>query len=76
MAGHSKRAKVKHFKGAIDDKRRKFFFKLSRGISMATKLAGGDPDMNPRLRMVLRRCRIASMPKDNIERAIKTEFAE
>ena len=43
---------------------------------MATKLAGGDPDMNPRLRMVLRRCRIGSMSKDNIERAIKTEFAE
>jgi YebC/PmpR family DNA-binding regulatory protein len=71
MAGHSKWAKVKHFKGAIDAKRGKIFSKLSREITIATKLAGGDPDMNPRLRMVLLRCRIASMPKDNIERAIK-----
>ncbi|HEX5219889.1 MAG TPA: YebC/PmpR family DNA-binding transcriptional regulator [Verrucomicrobiae bacterium] len=71
MAGHSKWAKVKHFKGAIDAKRARIFAKLSREITIATKLAGGDPDMNPRLRMVLLRCRIASMPKDNIERAIK-----
>src|SRR6266404_6596200 len=54
MAGHSKWAKVKHFKGAI-----------------AAKLAGGDPAMNPRLRMVLLKCRASNMPNDNIERAIK-----
>lgn len=71
MAGHSKWAKVKHFKGAIDAKRGRIFAKLGREITIATKLAGGDPDMNPRLRMVLLRGRIASMPKDNIERAIK-----
>ncbi len=71
MAGHSKWAKVKHFKGAIDAKRGKIFAKLGREITIATKLAGGNPDMNPRLRMVLLRCRIASMPKENIERAIK-----
>jgi len=71
MAGHSKWAKVKHFKGAIDAKRGKIFSKLGREITIATKLAGGDPDLNPRLRMVLLRCRTASMPKDNIERAIK-----
>ena len=71
MAGHSKWAKVKHFKGAIDAKRGKIFAKLGREITIATKLAGGDPDMNPRLRMVLVRGRIASMPKENIERAIK-----
>ena len=71
MAGHSKWAKVKHFKGAIDAKRGKIFSKLGREITIATKLAGGDPDMNPRLRMVLLRCRTASMPKENIERAIK-----
>jgi YebC/PmpR family DNA-binding regulatory protein len=71
MAGHSKWAKVKHFKGAIDAKRGRIFSKLGREITIATKLAGGDPDMNPRLRMVLLRGRIASMPKDNIERAIK-----
>jgi YebC/PmpR family DNA-binding regulatory protein len=71
MAGHSKWAKVKHFKGAIDAKRGKIFSKLSREITIATKLGGGEPDMNPRLRMVLLKCRTANMPKDNIERAIK-----
>jgi YebC/PmpR family DNA-binding regulatory protein len=71
MAGHSKWAKVKHFKGAIDAKRGKIFSKLSREITIAVKLAGGDPAMNPRLRMVLLKCRGANMPNDNIERAIK-----
>ena len=71
MAGHSKWAKVKHFKGAIDAKRGKIFSKLGREITIAAKLAGGDPDMNPRLRMVLLKCRAANMPNDNIERAIK-----
>ena len=71
MAGHSKWAKVKTFKGAIDAKRGKIFAKLAKEISIAAKLAGGDPDMNPRLRMALLRCRGANMPNDNIERAIK-----
>ncbi|HYA79080.1 MAG TPA: YebC/PmpR family DNA-binding transcriptional regulator [Candidatus Nitrosopolaris sp.] len=71
MAGHSKWAKVKHFKGAIDAKRGKIFSKLGREITIAAKIGGGDPDMNPRLRMVLLKCRTANMPKDNIERAIK-----
>src|SRR5690242_21789371 len=71
MAGHSKWAKVKHFKGAIDAKRGKIFSKLSKEISIAAKLGGGDADMNPRLRMVLLKCRAANMPNDNIERAIK-----
>ncbi len=71
MAGHSKWAKVKHFKGAVDAKRGKIFSKLSKEITIAAKLAGGDPDMNPRLRMVLLKCRAANMPSDNIERAIK-----
>jgi len=71
MAGHSKWAKVKHFKGAIDAKRGKIFSKLSREITIAAKQAGGDPNMNPRLRMVLLKCRAANMPNDNIERAIK-----
>src|SRR5437899_2041494 len=71
MAGHSKWAKVKHFKGAIDAKRGKIFSKLSKEIVIAAKLAGGDPAMNPRLRMVLLKCRAANMPNDNIERAIK-----
>src|SRR2546422_5475168 len=71
MAGHSKWAKVKHFKGAIDAKRGKIFSKLSKEITIAAKLGGGDPNMNPRLRMVLLKCRAANMPGDNIDRAIK-----
>jgi YebC/PmpR family DNA-binding regulatory protein len=71
MAGHSRWAKVKHFKGGIDAKRGKIFAKLGKEISVAAKIGGGDPDMNPRLRMVLLRCRAASMPNENIERAIK-----
>src|SRR5512146_2725731 len=71
MAGHSKWAKVKHFKGALDAKRGKIFSKLGKEISIAAKLVGADPGMNPRLRMVLLKCRAANMPNDNIERAIK-----
>src|SRR4051794_28550676 len=71
MAGHSKWAKVKHFKGAIDAKRGKIFSKLSKEITIAVQIAGADPDMNPRLRMVLLKCRGANMPNDNIDRAIK-----
>ena len=71
MAGHSKWAKVKRFKGALDAKRGKIFAKLSKEITIAAKIAGGDPHMNPRLRMVLLKCRSSNMPADNIERAIK-----
>jgi YebC/PmpR family DNA-binding regulatory protein len=71
MAGHSKWAKVKHFKGAIDAKRGKIFSKLSKEITIAVKLGGPDPDMNPRLRMVLLKSRAANMPNDNIDRAVK-----
>src|SRR5882724_8800759 len=71
MAGHSKWAKVKHFKGAIDAKRGKIFSKLSKEITIAAKLGGSDPNMNPRLRMALLKCRAANMPNDNIDRAIK-----
>lgn len=71
MAGHSKWAKVKRFKGALDVKRGRIFAKLSKEIMIAAKISGGDPSMNPRLRMVLFKCRGANMPADNIERAIK-----
>jgi YebC/PmpR family DNA-binding regulatory protein len=71
MAGHSKWAKVKTFKGAIDAKRGKIFSKLSKEITIAAKLGGGDADMNPRLRMALLKSRAANMPNDNIDRAIK-----
>src|SRR5581483_3288505 len=71
MAGHSKWAKVKHFKGAIDAKRGKIFAKLGKEIAIAAKIGGGDPNMNPRLRMALLKSRAANMPNDNVERAIK-----
>ncbi len=76
MAGHSKWAKVKHFKGAIDAKRGKIFSKLSKEIAIAAKIGGRDPEMNPRLRMVLLKSRGANMPNDNIERAIKRGTGE
>ena len=71
MAGHSKWAKVKHFKGAIDAKRARIFAKLSKEITIAAKIGGGDPGMNPRLRLALFKSRGANMPNDNVERAIK-----
>jgi len=71
MSGHSKWAKVKHFKGAVDAKRGKIFSKLGKEVSIAAKIGGSDPSMNPRLRMVLLKCRAANMPNDNIERAVK-----
>ena len=71
MAGHSKWSKVKRLKGALDSKRSKIFAKLAREITVAAKMGGGDPDMNPRLRMILLKCRAANMPADNIDRAIK-----
>jgi YebC/PmpR family DNA-binding regulatory protein len=71
MAGHSRWAKVKHFKGGIDAKRAKIFAKLSKEIAIAARIGGGDPGMNPRLRMVLLKCRGANMPGENIDRAIK-----
>jgi YebC/PmpR family DNA-binding regulatory protein len=71
MAGHSKWAKVKRLKGALDAKRGKIFSKLAREITVAAKFGGGDPDMNPRLRMILLKCRAFNMPADNIDRAVK-----
>src|ERR1700742_2003898 len=71
MAGHSRWAKVKHFKGGIDAKRGKIFAKLGKEIAIAAKIGGGDPMMNPRLRMVLLKCRAANMPGENIDRAVK-----
>lgn len=67
---------MKHFKGGIDAKRAKIFAKLSKEITIATKIAGGDPGMNPRLRMALLKSREANMPKENIDRAIKRGTGE
>ena len=71
MAGHSKWKQIKHYKAATDAKRGAHFTKLIREITMAAKLAGGDPAGNPRLRTAIDAAKAASMPKENIERAIK-----
>ena len=76
MAGHSKWSNIKHTKHAEDAKRAKIFAKLSREVMIAAREGGGDPDANPRLRMVLLKCRQANMPADNIERAIKRGIGE
>ena len=70
MAGHSKWASIKHKKKAVDAKRGKLFTKLSRAITVAAREGGGDPDGNPALALAIQKARDASMPKDNIERAI------
>src|SRR5512141_1775040 len=76
MAGHSKWKQIKHYKAAADAKRGAQFTKLIREITMAAKLGGGDPAGNPRLRTAIEAARSASMPKDNIERAIKKGTGE
>jgi len=76
MSGHSRWSKVKNYKGAIDQKRGKLFSKLSKEISVAAKMGGGDPNFNPRLRQAITSARGQSMPVDNIERAIKKGTGE
>jgi YebC/PmpR family DNA-binding regulatory protein len=71
MSGHSKWSTIKRKKGAADAKRGKIFTKLIREIATAARIGGGDPNANPRLRLAVDKARIANMPKDNIERAIK-----
>src|SRR5262249_12163507 len=76
MSGHSHWATIKHKKGAIDAKRGKLFSKLSRAIIIAARHGGGDPEMNLKLRYAIDKARQVSMPKDNIERAIKRGTGE
>jgi YebC/PmpR family DNA-binding regulatory protein len=76
MAGHSKWANIQHRKGAQDKKRGKLFSKLIREITVAAKMGGGDVDSNPRLRMAIDKAKGQSMPKDNIERAVKRGAGE
>jgi YebC/PmpR family DNA-binding regulatory protein len=71
MSGHSHWATIKHKKGAVDAKRGKLWSKLSRAIIIAARNGGGDPNMNLKLRYAIDKAREVSMPKDNIERAIK-----
>jgi YebC/PmpR family DNA-binding regulatory protein len=70
MAGHSKWAGIKHKKAIVDARRGKLFTKLARAITVAAKEGGGDPDGNPALSLAMQKAKDASMPKDNIERAI------
>lgn len=76
MAGHSHWAGIKHKKALIDNKRGKVWSKISKAIILAARTGGGDPDMNPRLRVPLADARAARMPKDNIDRAIKKGTGE
>ena len=76
MAGHSKWANIQHRKGAQDKKRGKLFTKLIREITVAARMGGGDLAANPRLRLAVDKAKAASMPKDNIERAMKKGSGE
>ncbi len=76
MAGHSKWANIQHRKGAQDKKRGKLFTKLIREITVAARMGGGDLDANPRLRLAIDKAKAQSMPKDNIERAVKRGSGE
>jgi YebC/PmpR family DNA-binding regulatory protein len=71
MAGHSKFKNIQHRKGAQDKKRAKIFNKWGREITVAAKLGGIDPDMNPRLRLAIKSARADNMPNDRIKRAIE-----
>jgi len=70
MSGHSKWSSIKHKKGAADAKRGKLFTKLARAITVASRDGGSDPDGNAALATAIQKARDASMPKDNIQRAI------
>ncbi|MBI1366068.1 MAG: YebC/PmpR family DNA-binding transcriptional regulator [Alphaproteobacteria bacterium] len=71
MAGHSQFANIMHRKGRQDARRSKLFSKLSKEITVAAKMGAPDPEFNPRLRLAIQAAKAQSMPKDNIERAIK-----
>lgn len=71
MSGHNKWSTIKHRKGAQDAKRGKIFTKISKELTVAARLGGGDPDGNPRLRLAIQQARAAAMTRDTVERAIK-----
>jgi YebC/PmpR family DNA-binding regulatory protein len=76
MAGHSKWKQIKHYKAATDKKRGAMFTKLIREITVAAKAGGGDPSGNPRLRVAIEAAKASSMPRENIERAVKKGTGE
>ena len=71
MAGHSKWANIKHRKAAADAKKGKVFTRLIKEITVAAKLGGGDPNINPRLRLAMDKAREANMTKDSVQNAVK-----
>jgi len=76
MAGHSKWANIKHKKGKADAARGKVFSKIAKEIMVAAAAGGGNPDDNISLRALVQKAKSVSMPKDNIERAIKKGTGE
>lgn len=76
MSGHSKWANIKHRKGKQDAQKAKVFTKLGKELIMAAKQGGGDPDNNPRLKVVIQKARAANMPMDNINRVIQKATGE
>ena len=70
MSGHSKWASIKHKKAIVDSRKGKLFTKLARAVTVAAREGGGDIEGNPSLALAVQKARSASMPKDNIERAI------
>ena len=76
MSGHSKWHSIKHKKAAVDARRGQQFTKLARAITVAAREGGGDPDGNPGLALAIQKAREASMPKDNIERAVSKGTGE
>ena len=76
MSGHSKWSTIKHKKGKADAARSKVFSRVSKEITVAAKMGGGDEDANPRLRTALANARAVSFPRDNIQTAIKNGTGE
>jgi len=76
VSGHNKWSSIKHKKGVADAKRGKLFSQLIKEITVAARIAGGDPEGNPRLRTAISAAKSANMPKDNIDRAIKKGTGE
>ena len=76
MSGHSKWSTIKRKKGAADAKRGAIFTRLSKDITLASREGGGDIDMNPALRLAVKKAKTANMPSSNIEKAIKKGTGE
>ena len=76
MAGHSKWANIKHRKAAADAKKGKVFTRLIKEITVAARMGGGDPNSNPRLRLMLDKARDANMTKDSVQRAVQRGTGE